>query len=414
MVAYKLNKQNQIKLSFIVALGGYLFGFDFAVISGALPFLRKAFLLSSVAEGFLTGSLALGCIIGSIVAGRIADYYGRKPGLVVAALVFAVSSLGMAIAPALWFLVLFRFCAGIGVGMASILSPLYISEISDANVRGRNIAINQLTIVLGIFITNFINFLLARIGQDAWRYMFGMGAIPAIAFFAGLLKLPESPRWTKARMEQQHDDKKTNFKSLFQKKWRLVLFVGITLAVFQQFCGINIVFNYTSTIFAAIGANVNEQLIETIAIGFVNLIFTLIAMRQVDKWGRRPLMLFGSLALGVLYLFLSFALKHHWSQLWVSLFVLLSIAGYAISLAPITWVLIAEIFPGEIRGQATSTAIAFLWGAYFLLVFTFPIRARQLGTYGPFYFYAIICIAGFFFILKYINETKCKPLEDIE
>lgn len=427
-------------ISFVSALGGYLFGFDFAVIAGALPFLKVQFQLNAWWEGFLTGSLALGCIIGCLIAGNIADRYGRRPGLMTAALIFTFSSLGMAMAPSLTAFVITRFAAGIGVGMASMLSPMYIAEVSPATVRGRNVAINQLTIVLGILITNLVNYTLADNGPEAWRWMFGLGAIPSLLFFIGVLWLPESPRWLMKAGKQQKAQAvlqriggagfaeqsfneikasvagttKQSYKAVFDKAVRPAVGIGIALAVFQQFCGINVVFNYTATIFESVGANLNRQLLETISIGVANLIFTLFAMWQVDKLGRRPLMLMGSLSLSVLYVVLALLLRNQASAGLLSVFVLLAIAAYATSLAPVTWVLISEIFPNKVRGLATSVAVISLWAAYFVLVFTFPILAQKLGTYGPFWLYAGICLLGFFFIKSKVKETKGKTLEELE
>jgi SP family xylose:H+ symportor-like MFS transporter len=429
-----------IGISFISALGGYLFGFDFAVISGALPFLRKEFLLDPLWEGFLTGSLALGCIAGCLIAGNIAEKYGRRPGLMVAAFIFAVSSLGIALSKGLVFFVIMRFAAGIGVGMASMLCPMYIAEISPAAVRGRNVAINQLTVVLGILITNLCNYFLADTGADAWRWMFGLGVIPSVVFLIGVIWLPESPRWLmkagqaekakqvlnkigapafvdttlKAIERSLSGNTKLSYKAVFEKAVRPAVLVGITLAVFQQFCGINVVFNYTSTIFASVGSSLNQQLFETVSIGIVNLLFTLLAMWQVDKLGRRPLMLIGSLGLSVLYIALAFLLQSHAAAGLVSILVLLAISTYAISIAPITWVLISEIFPNKIRSEASTVAVVSLWGAYFILVFTFPILAKVLGTYGPFYLYAVICFCGFLFIKTKVKETKGQTLEELE
>jgi sugar porter (SP) family MFS transporter len=429
-----------IGISFISALGGYLFGFDFAVISGALPFLKNMFHLSSWWEGFLTGSLALGCIVGCLIAGNFADKYGRRPGLMAAAGIFAVSSAGMAVSANLGMFVAMRFTAGIGVGMASMLSPLYIAEISPAAMRGRNVAINQLTIVLGILITNIVNYLLAGKGDDAWRWMFGLGLVPSLLFLLGVVFLPESPRWLlqKGREEKARSilkkigseafvtstlrdiiktgdhQKPTTYKAVFAKAVRPAVLVGITLAVFQQLCGINVVFNYTSTIFKSVGANLDSQLFETVAIGIVNTLFTLLAMWQVDKLGRRPLMLMGSLGLSIVYIILAILLQGQAAAGWVSVFVLLAIGMYATSLAPVTWVLISEIFPNHIRGLASSVAIVSLWAAYFVLVFTFPILAEHLGTYGPFYLYSAICLAGFIFIRARVKETKGQTLEQLE
>jgi len=434
------NNSYIIGISFISALGGYLFGFDFAVISGALPFLRTTFQLDSWWEGFLTGSLALGCIIGCLLAGNLADKYGRKPGLMLSAAIFAVSSLGMAFAQGLTIFVIMRFAAGIGVGMASMLSPMYIAEISPAQIRGRNVAINQLTIVIGILVTNLVNYTLSDSGPDAWRWMFGLGLAPSALFLLGVIWLPESPRWlvkagqdekakavlakigSTAFVEGTLNDiekslvgvKKQSYSAVLEKSVRPAVVVGITLAIFQQLCGINVVFNYTSTIFESVGAGLDRQLFETVAIGIVNLLFTLVAMWQVDKLGRRPLMLLGSIGLAIVYIVLAFLLQNQAAVSLVSVLVLLAISMYSTSLAPVTWVLISEIFPNKIRGVASSVAIVSLWGAYFILVFSFPILAEKLGTYGPFYLYAAICFLGFLFILKNVKETKGQTLEQLE
>ena len=434
------NHRYILGISFISALGGYLFGFDFAVIAGALPFLRSEFQLDAWWEGFLTGSLALGCIVGCLAAGQLADRYGRKPGLMLSAFIFAASSLGMAFSDSLTVFILTRFAAGVGVGMASMLSPMYIAEISPADKRGRNVAINQLTIVVGILVTNLVNYSLKDSGPEAWRWMFGLGFVPSLLFLIGVIWLPESPRWlmqagrndqAKAVLRKIGSEefvnetisdigkslvgaKKQSYRAVFDKAVRPAVLVGITLAVFQQFCGINVVFNYTSTIFESVGASLDRQLFETVSIGAVNLIFTLLAMWQIDKLGRRPLMLIGSIGLAVVYLILAYFLQSHAATALVSVFVLLAIALYSTSLAPVTWVLISEIFPNKIRAAASSVAIVSLWGAYFILVFTFPILAEKMGTYGPFYLYSVICFLGFLFILKKVRETKGQTLEQLE
>lgn len=424
-------------ISFISALGGYLFGFDFAVISGALPFLQKQFSLDAYWEGFATGSLALGAIIGCLVAGKVSDTYGRKPGLLVAAAIFAFSSLGMAFSPSRDVFIATRFCAGIGVGMASMLSPMYIAEVSPAHLRGRMVAINQLTIVIGILITNLVNYGLRNNGEDAWRWMFGLGFIPSALFFIGALWLPESPRWLvkagqdakaagvlnkigdKGFAQQSLQDiekslagiTKTNYADVFKKGVLPAVLVGIGLAVFQQLCGINTVFNYAPKIFESIGASQDDQLLQTVFIGGVNLVFTIFAMMLVDKLGRKPLMLIGAGGLTILYIVVVQLLGVHSTN--VSWFLLASIGVYAMSLAPVTWVLISEIFPNKVRGEATSIAVLSLWAAYFVLVFTFPVLFEKMQD-KSFYIYAAVCAVGFLFVLLKVRETKGKTLEELE
>ncbi|MFB2118273.1 sugar porter family MFS transporter [Parapedobacter sp. 2B3] len=435
--SYAYHTKYVLGISFISALGGYLFGFDFAVIAGALPFLQTHFSLDAYWEGFATGSLALGAIIGCMVAGSVAEKYGRRPGLLVAAAIFAVSSLAMAFSFSRDSFIAARCCAGIGVGMASMLSPMYIAEISPAHIRGRMVAINQLTIVLGILVTNLVNYALRNGGEDAWRWMFGLGAIPSALFFVGTLWLPESPRWLlkagkKAQaahvLQKIGDDRfvadsignitrslrgvvKTNYAAIFKKGVLPAVMVGIGLAVFQQLCGINTVFNYTPRIFESIGASQDDQLLQTVFIGGVNLVFTVLAMLLVDRLGRKPLMLIGAGCLAVTYLIIVALLGDHSPH--VSWFLLASIGIYAMSLAPVTWVLIAEIFPNRVRSEATAIAVVSLWAAYFVLVFTFPVLFETLKE-KSFYIYSAICALGVLFIWRKVKETKGKTLEELE
>ena len=428
-----------ISISLVTAMGGYLFGFDFAVITGGLPFLRAEFDLNAVTEGFTTGTLALGCVAGCLFAGGLADKYGRKPGLILAASVFCISSLAMALAPSLPFFLTGRFFAGTGVGMASMLSPMYIAEVSPPEVRGRMVTINQLTIVLGQVITHFENFQLRETGPNAWRWMFGLGMIPSLLFLIGVFFVPESPRWLlKAGREAEsrkvlgcignsafvdntvtairqtlHGETRTNFRLVFQKAVLPIVVIGICLAIFQQFCGINVVFNYTTNIFQSVGASSTEQLLQAVYISLVNLVFTLVALSLVDRWGRKSLMLIGAGGLAILYVVIGYILFKG-SGTGLSIFILMAIGVYAMSLAPLTWVLISEIFPNQIRGVATSVAVISLWLAYFILVFTFPIIEKHFGDAIAFWGYSVICVFGFLFIWKKLPETKGKSLEDIE
>lgn len=436
--SYRFQHGYILALSFISALGGYLFGFDFAVISGALPFLKDQFAFNEYWEGFATASLALGCVVGCLVAGTAADKYGRRPGLMLAAFIFLVSSLAMAVAGTRGLFIGARFMAGIGVGMASMLSPLYIAEIAPARMRGRMVALNQLTIVIGILITNIVNYSLRDQGVDAWRWMVGLGAVPSLLFLIGVAWLPESPRWLltrgltqkaagvltriggshyaqdtiQAMAPRMNDNTKVNYAAVLERSVWPAVIIGIGLAVFQQFCGINVVFNFTTTIFESVGFSQDDQLKQTVLVGVINLVFTFLAMWQVDKIGRKPLMLFGAAGLALLYLISAFLLQQRSAAAAWPL--LAAIATYAMSLAPVTWVLISEIFPDKVRGVATSVAVIALWLAYALLVFTFPILARNMGAFTPFYLYAGICVIGFWFVWRKIRETKGKSLEDLE
>ena len=323
--------------------------------------------------------------------------------------------------------------------MASVLSPMYIAEISPPEVRGRLVAINQLTIVLGQVFTHLENFFLRNTGTEAWRWMFGMGMAPSLLFFLGVLFLPESPRWllrsgregdarrvlerigsaefvsitVEAIRKTLHGTTRISYRQVFNKALLPVVLTGIGLAVFQQFCGINVVFNYTTNIFKSIGANTSEQLLQAVWIALANLAFTLLAMTLVDRWGRKPLMLFGAAGLSVLYVIIGYILLRATGN-GLSLFILMAIGVYAMSLAPLTWVLISEIFPNQVRGAATSIAVLGLWFAYFILVATFPALAENYGPAKVFWAYAGICVLGFIFILVRVKETKGKSLEEIE
>lgn len=430
------NRTYILGISLISALGGYLFGFDFAVIAGALPFLQKQFGLTVYWEGFATGSLALGAILGCIVAGSVSNRYGRRPGLLLAAAIFGISSIAMALSPDRNAFFAFRFIAGIGVGMASMLSPVYIAEIAPAHLRGRMVAINQLTVVIGILVTNLVNYTLRNHGDDAWRWMFGLGAVPSLFFVVGAFFLPESPRWlvmagrdehaakilakigNQAYMEEglagikssMYDRTKSKYSDVFQKAVLPIVLTGIVLAVFQQLCGINVVFNYTPKIFESIGVSQDGQLLQTIFIGGINLIFTIAAMLLVDRIGRKPLMMIGAGGLAIIYVIIALMLGKGSPD--VTWFLLAAIGVYAMTLAPVTWVLISEIFPTHIRSSASTVAVLCLWAAYFVLVFTFPILFEKFKDH-TFYIYAAICFAGLIFVWAKVRETKGRTLEEI-
>ncbi|MGH2643086.1 MAG: sugar porter family MFS transporter [Chitinophagaceae bacterium] len=429
-------------LSFISALGGLLFGFDISVISGALPFITPYFHLSEWGKGFAVSSLYLGCMAGCLIAGSISGKYGRKPGLMLSAILFALSAVGVALSHQIGWFIFFRIVGGLGVGMASMLSPMYIAEISPAEIRGRMVAVNQLTIVIGILLTYYLNYLFASfLPTDAWRWMFGCGVIPSLLFFTGMLFVPESPRWLLASGKEEkgenilqkiggkdyahqiihqiesttRKDSSKGWSVLFDKRILPVLIIGIVLAVYQQFCGINVVFFYAPDIFAKTGAGVQSQLLQTIAIGAVNLVFTVLAMWLVEKAGRRGLMLFGSAALVVCYFIIGCLLKDiAGNGIFLLVMVLLAIASYAVSLAPVTWILISEIFPNHIRSEGVAVATFFLWLACYILTLTFPVIMSKFGGYTAFWIYAGVCVLGFLFVYFKVKETKGKTLEELE
>ena len=445
-------------ISLVAAMGGLLFGYDWVVIGGAKPFFEKFFNLSSgELSGWANSCALLGCLLGSIITGGLSDRFGRKKLLVLSALLFAVSSVLTGWAGTFTWFVVWRIVGGVAIGMASNLSPMYIAEVAPAHLRGRLVAINQLTIVLGILAAQMINLKIAQPvpadasvefirqswnGQYAWRWMFTAVAVPSLVFLIGALLVPESPRWlvkngaadaarrilakiggdayaaaevadvqqTLVAGEIQH----VRFQDLLAPRVVRVLIIGVALAVLQQWCGINVIFNYAEEIFHAAGYDISDTLKNIAWTGSVNLIFTFVALGVVDRGGRRPLMLLGSAGLALIYIAMGCCYHGGVKGLPMLLLVLAAISCYAMSLAPVTWVLISEIFPNRIRGAAVSVAVSALWIACFILTFTFPILNKALGPAATFWTYAGICIAGFVFILLAVPETKGKTLEQIE
>jgi sugar porter (SP) family MFS transporter len=445
-------------VSIVAAMGGLLFGWDWVVIGGAKPFFQRYFELTSEAQiGWANSCALIGCLVGAVSAGALSDKLGRKRLLIVAALLFAVTSLGNALANSFAVFITWRIFGGVAIGLASNLSPMYIAEIAPAQMRGKLVAVNQLTIVIGILFAQYINWFLVRnlpqgatdefiraswFGQQGWRWMFGLTAVPSLLFFSGMLVVPESPRWLVKNGEmdsargvlakiggKQYADAATaeiqstltseeiqhvRFADLFEPKMRRVIALGVVLAVFQQWCGINVIFNYAEEIFRAAGYDISTVLKNIAWTGSVNLLFTFVALGIVDRGGRRPLMLFGSAALAVIYLTLGFCYFSGVKGLPMLLLVLAAIGSYAMSLAPVVWVVISEIFPNRIRGAAMAVAVSSLWIACFLLTFSFPILNERLGSAGTFWLYAGICVAGFLFVKFKLPETRGKTLEQIE
>jgi sugar porter (SP) family MFS transporter len=445
-------------ISVVAAMGGLLFGWDWVVIGGAKPFFQRYFQLTTDAQiGWANSCALIGCLFGSLIAGALSDKFGRKRLLIIAALLFAVTSLGNALAGNFTIFIAWRIFGGVAIGLASSLSPMYIAEIAPAQMRGKLVAINQLTVVIGILLAQYINWFLVRdlpphasddfirgswFGQSGWRWMFGLTAAPALLFFIGMFLVPESPRWlakngkagaarsvlekiggenyareataeiesTLSTEEIEH----VRFADLLDPKMLKVLTLGVVLAVFQQWCGINVIFNYAEEIFRSAGYDISMVLKNIAWTGSVNLVFTVFALGIVDRGGRRPLMLFGSAALAIIYLAMGLGYRTGVQGLPMLLLVLAAIGCYAVSLAPVTWVVISEIFPNRIRGAAMAVAVSSLWIACFLLTYTFPMLNAQLGSAGTFWLYGAICAAGFFFILFRLPETRGKTLEQIE
>ncbi len=439
-------------------MGGLLFGYDWVVIGGAKPFYESFFGLTTAQQiGWANSCALLGCLAGSLFSGWASDRFGRKRLQIVAALLFAISSIFTGLAGLFSTFVSWRIMGGVAIGIASNVSPTYIAEVSPAAWRGRLVSLNQLTIVIGILAAQIVNWLIAEKipagataemirhswnGQVGWRWMFAAVVVPSIVFFLAMLFVPESPRWlmkqglvedarrvltriggishadaviteAKDTVSPSHDAK-PHFLELFSKGVYPMLVIGIALAVLQQWSGINVIFNYAEEIYRSAGYGVSDVLFNIVITGTVNLICTLIALTFVDKFGRRPLMLIGCAGVGVSHFLIGLAYKLHLGGLPVLLFTLCTIGCYAMSLAPVTWVLISEIFPNRIRGVAISIAVSALWLASFLLTLTFPIISQLLGPAGTFWLYSGICALGFLFILAKVPETKGKSLEEIE
>ena len=438
----KVNFRYLLTISLVTAMGGLLFGFDISVISGTIPFLQDFFGLNETMKGWVVSSALIGCIIGASFSGRLGDRFGRKNVLLVISILFAISAIGSGFSYSIPAFVAYRILGGIAVGGASVLAPMYIAEVSPAHLRGRMVSLNQLTIVIGISLAYFSNYFILQVGENAWRWMFAAEALPALFFFAALFIVPESPRWLVAKNKEQKagnvlkkvagiefarfelnaikaslvgTKKRGSLKDVFQKKYSLVLFLGIFLAVFQQWSGINVIFFYAPDIFAKANLGVDAALFQTTLIGVTNVLFTILAMRVIDKMGRKKLMLIGAAGMTVCYLVIGYLFRIERTADWMLLtFIILTPAFFAFGLGPTVWVVLSEIFPNKIRGAAMSVATFSLWVASYLLTLTFPIFVEALSSAVTFWIYAAICIIGFAVIFKYLPETKGVSLENLE
>ncbi len=458
-----------LKLTLVATLGGLLFGYDTGVISGTVGSLDSFFVIdkglsenaASAFKGFLVSSALIGCIIGGIFGGLISKKLGRKKGLILAAILFLISALGSAM-PEIFLapigkldhtfstaFIIYRIIGGIGVGLASMLSPLYIAEIAPADSRGKLVSFNQLAIVGGFMVVYFVNYFISKTGgsdtwlnEIGWRWMFASEIIPAGLFLGLLFFVPDTPRSLVLRgkpeealsvlvkvngekegtnilteIEGSMDEKTSG--NLFSYGW-LVIVIGILLSVFQQFVGINVVLYYAPEIFKTISSATNTALLMTIIVGIVNFLFTIIAIRTVDKYGRKPLMIIGALGMAIAMLSLGFVFFSGDNGYLALFCMMLYVASFAVSWGPVTWVLLSEIFPNKIRGRALAIAVAAQWISNYLVSLTFPMMndnsylTEKFNHGFAYWVYGIMSLLAMLFIMKYIPETKGKTLEEME
>jgi SP family arabinose:H+ symporter-like MFS transporter len=434
-------------------LGGFLFGFDTAVISGAINFLRVQFHLSAAMEGWIMSSALVGCIAGAAMAGWLADRFGRKTVLSVSAWLFIFSAIYCATAVTPAHLVAARIIGGVGVGFAAMVAPMFISEMSPAHLRGRLVSLYQLSITIGILCSYLSNAWLLSftnsgqtgnwmdhyLGSEVWRSMLGSNAIPALLFYVFLLFVPESPRWLiakgkylqgndilsringpeKARTESQEivasiKQEQGGIRELFTRKYLLPLLIGLLLPLFDQFTGITTVMYYAPTIFEKAGFQSSSAMGTAAMIGFFNMIFTLVAIWKIDAWGRKPLLIAGFGGLSVALLTIGWLFSHQQGGYFLAAGFIFYIAVFAATLGPGVWVVLSEIYPTSIRGRAMSFATLSLFTGSTLVTQTYPLLRESIGIGLTFTLYGIVMIPATFFVMKFIPETKGKTLEEIE
>jgi MFS transporter, SP family, xylose:H+ symportor len=443
-------------IALVAAMGGLLFGYDWVVIGGAKPFYEVYFRLNSVnLIGWANSCALVGCLVGALISGVAGSRLGRKKVLLLSAVLFAASSILTGWTNSFALFIVWRIFGGVAIGLASSISPLYIAEISPAAWRGRLVSLNQLAIVTGILVAQIANRLIAQDvpangavlaqswnAQFGWRWMFSAVAIPAVIFFLLALMIPESPRWlfgagrkdeactiltriggekyAAAEFAAIEDTLRSatltraGWSDLLGKGVRRMLWIAIALAVLQQWSGINVLFNYAQEIYQSAGYGISGILFNIIGTGAINFVFTLIAMGFVDRLGRRKLMLLGCAGIGLSHIGAGVAYHEGWRGSTVLIMTLAAIACYSMTLAPVTWVFISEIFPNRVRSLGVSVAVAALWSASFALTYTFPFLNRAFTTSGTFLVYAAVCLLGWVFVFAFVPETSGRSLEEIE
>ena len=426
-----MNNYNQGFLYFICAvsaMGGLLFGYDWVVIGGAKPFYELYFGIadSPLMQGVAMTTALVGCLAGAMLAGAAADRYGRKPLLMVSAVFFTVSAVATGLFNDFTLFNIARFVGGVGIGVASALAPMYIAEVSPAQIRGRMVSLNQMTIVLGILAAQVVNLFLARDTAVAesqawnvewgWRWMFWAETLPAALFLLMCFFIPESPVFLQLKAEPKTDSRQqeAGLSQLMEPRYGRVLLLGLVVAVFQQWCGTNVIFNYAQEIFVGAGFDVDGMFINIVITGIANVVFTFVALYTIEKWGRRTLMLIGAGGLGLIYFILGACYFAGLTGILMVALVVAAISVYAMTLGPVTWTLLAELFPHRIRGIAMATCTFALWVGCCTLTFSFPSMNAALGSSGTFWTYAAICVAAFVFLWRRCPETKGKSLEQLE
>jgi SP family sugar porter-like MFS transporter len=445
----------------VAAMGGFLFGYDWVVVGGAKPFYEPYFELTTPnMKGWGTSSALIGCMIGAILCFGLSDKYGRRRLLILSGALFTFSAIGTSMSEDFFWFNAFRIIGGIGIGITLNLSPMYIAEMSPPHMRGKLVSINQLLIMFGILSAQIVNWRISLIdtempvdateeiirqswnGQVGWRWMFGAETFSAFLFFLLMIFMPESVRWLvkngqvkkaskilsrlvgreNAQVEvtsikntiSEEETAKVHFSELLKPGLLKILLLGFLLAILQQWCGMNVIFYYAADIFQAAGYNIKEMMLQIVVIGAIMVISVFITISIVDRSGRKPLMLLGTSGLAVIYIIEGILFHLNITGIPIVILTLCSVAVYSLTLAPVVWVILSEIFPNRIRGAAMSLAALALWIGNFSLTFTFPSILEKLGWTLNFWLYAIICIIGFLIILYKLPETKGKSLEEIE
>ena len=453
-----LNKRFVYFICTVSAMGGLLFGYDWVVIGGAKPFYELYFGIADNAsmQGLAMTVALVGCMGGAMLCGTLADRIGRKRLLVAASVIFLLSSLAVGAARSFGFFLVARLVSGVGIGLASGLSPMYIAEVAPSAIRGKLVSLNQLTIVLGILAAQLTNWLIADAipagstatqiaaswnGLTAWRWMFWAAIVPSGVFFVLAFLIPESPRWLTMKGRERQalgiltrigggvyaeaelravreanaaDASQGGLRLLLSRPYRRVLVIGLVVAFFQQWCGTNVIFNYAQEIFQAAGYEIGDVLFNIVVTGIANVAFTIVAIFTVDRWGRKALMMLGAGGLCGIYLTLGTCYYLQTSGFFMIVLVVAAIACYAMTLGPCTWVLLSEIFPNRVRAVAVATSTFALWVGSSTLTYTFPLLNRALGSYGTFWIYSAVCLAGFIFMARMLPETKGRSLEQLE